>query len=71
MQVIEYKRKGETVLRNSGLGYTIIRPGEMIEEPGGYRALVFTQQSNRAMNSISCADVADVCIKVKLCALQG
>ena len=55
--------KGEAALRNSGLGYTIIRPGKLIEEPGGYRALVF-DQGDRSLNTVSCADVADVCVKV-------
>jgi len=61
-QIVEFKRQGETALRNSGLGYTIVRPGKMLEEPGGYRALVFNQ-SGRVLNTISCADVADVCVK--------
>ena len=38
-----YKARGETALRNSGLGYTIIRPGALKEEPGGQKALVFDQ----------------------------
>lgn len=53
---------GEAKLRNSGLGYTIVRPGPMIEEPGGYKALVF-DQGNRITQRISYADVADVCLK--------
>lgn len=57
-----YKRKGETALRNSGLGYTIVRPGPLVEEAGGYKALVF-DQGNRISQGISCADVADVCLK--------
>ena len=35
----------------------------MLEEPGGNKALVF-DQGNRISNYISCADVADVCVKV-------
>lgn len=27
----------------SGLGYTIVRPGPLVEEAGGYKALVFDQ----------------------------
>ncbi len=41
--VLSHKRKGEQALRLSGLGYTIIRPGPLLEEPGGYKALVFDQ----------------------------
>jgi len=59
---VDFKHKGETCLRNSGLGYTIIRPGPLVEEPGGYKALVF-DQTTRELNSISCADVADICVK--------
>ena len=56
------KRRGEAVLRNSGLGYTVVRPGPLVEEAGGYKALVF-DQGNRISQAISCADVADVCLK--------
>ena len=98
-KLITFKRRGEAALRTSGLGYTIIRPGPIIEEPGGYRALVFDQvtalclafflsspiqdpmirlnidmlsrpwlkdrylQGDRIRQSISRADVADVCLK--------
>eukprot|EP00246_Nothoceros_aenigmaticus_P013635 TRINITY_DN4791_c0_g1_i1.p1 TRINITY_DN4791_c0_g1~~TRINITY_DN4791_c0_g1_i1.p1 ORF type:complete len:295 (-),score=41.58 TRINITY_DN4791_c0_g1_i1:346-1230(-) len=61
-QVLKAKQAGEAALRNSGLGYTIIRPGPLQEEPGGQRALVF-DQGDRISQSISCADVADVCVK--------
>ncbi|KAG6767764.1 hypothetical protein POTOM_026650 [Populus tomentosa] len=42
-QVLKAKRAGEDSLRRSGLGYTIIRPGPLKEEPGGQRALIFDQ----------------------------
>lgn len=61
-KVVASKRSGERLLRNSGLGYTIVRPGNLLEEPGGNKALVF-DQGNRITMSISCADVADVCVK--------
>mmetsp|Transcript_33192 Transcript_33192/g.59421 ORF Transcript_33192/g.59421 Transcript_33192/m.59421 type:complete len:600 (-) Transcript_33192:493-2292(-) len=61
-KVIDFKKKGEEALRNSGLGYTIIRAGELVEEPGGYKALLF-DQSDRIQDSISCADLADICVK--------
>eukprot|EP00897_Mesotaenium_endlicherianum_P004919 jgi/Mesen1/4455/ME000227S03470 len=54
-KVLKAKLAGEAALKNSGLGYTI-------EEPGGQRALVF-DQGNRITQAISCADVADVCVK--------
>lgn len=56
------KRRGEQVLRNSGVGYTIVRPGPMYEEPGGYRAMLF-DQGNRIREGIGYADVADVCLR--------
>ena len=40
---MEFKRGGESALRNSGLNYTVVRPGPIISEPGGYKALVFDQ----------------------------
>ncbi|ANM61139.1 high chlorophyll fluorescence phenotype 173 [Arabidopsis thaliana] len=94
-QVLKAKRAGEDSLRRSGLGYTIIRPGPLKEEPGGQRALIF-DQGNRIsqvisitknklkppsksslmeplitsqcaiffqFQGISCADVADICVK--------
>lgn len=42
-RMLSAKRRGENALRGSGLGYTIVRPGPLIEEPGGYKALVFDQ----------------------------
>jgi hypothetical protein len=40
---IEIKRRGELSLRLSGVGYMIVRPGPMMQEPGGYRAMIFDQ----------------------------
>ncbi|KAK1406688.1 hypothetical protein QVD17_38296 [Tagetes erecta] len=61
-QVLRAKKAGEDSLRRSGIGYTIIRPGPLMEEPGGQRALIF-DQGNRISQGISCADVADICVK--------
>jgi len=61
-QVLKAKKAGEDALRRSGLGYTIVRPGPLQEEPGGQRALFF-DQGNRISQGISCADVADICVK--------
>ena len=61
-RLLASKREGEAALRRSGLGYTVVRPGPLLEEPGGYRALVF-DQGNRIARPISCADAADVCLK--------
>ncbi|KAL2635216.1 hypothetical protein R1flu_006695 [Riccia fluitans] len=61
-KLVRAKQAGEAALRNSGLGYTIVRPGPLQEEPGGQKALVF-DQGDRISQGISCADVADVCVK--------
>ncbi|GAB4821141.1 hypothetical protein N2152v2_008187 [Parachlorella kessleri] len=61
-KVQSYKGRGEEVVRKSGLGYTVVRPGPLQEEAGGYKALVF-DQGGRIREGISCADVADVCLK--------
>ncbi|PKA62553.1 Divinyl chlorophyllide a 8-vinyl-reductase, chloroplastic [Apostasia shenzhenica] len=61
-QVLKAKQSGEDSVRRSGLGYTIIRPGPLQEGPGGQRALIF-DQGNRISQGISCADVADICVK--------
>eukprot|EP00775_Hariotina_reticulata_P008005 gene8005-8203_t len=61
-RIIAAKRRGEDHLRASGLGYTVIRPGPLVDEPGGYKALVF-DQSDRVGQSVSAADVADICLR--------
>ena len=61
-RILKAKRDGERVLRNSGVGYTIVRPGELVEEAGGAKALIF-DQTERINTPISCADVADVCVR--------
>ena len=64
--VIQTKKAAEASLRASGLGYTIVRPGPLVQEAGGQKALVFQQSEETGQNvagSISYADVADVCIR--------
>lgn len=61
-KVSRIKQEGETRVRNSGLGYTVVRPGSLLEEPGGSNALLF-DQGNRIDQGISCADVADICLR--------
>jgi len=56
------KEAVEAAVRNSGLSYTIIRPGDLSDEPGGERALVF-DQGKRITSEIGCVDVADVCLR--------
>lgn len=40
---VSLKRRGEASLRASGVGYCIVRPSALVQEPGGYKALVFDQ----------------------------
>lgn len=40
---VSLKRRGEAGLRSSGVGYCIVRPSRLLQEPGGYKALVFDQ----------------------------
>jgi hypothetical protein len=61
-RVSRTKQEGESRIRNSGLGYTVVRPGVLLEEPGGSNALLF-DQGNRIDQGISCADVADICLR--------
>merc|ERR1719159_1525075 len=67
------KKAAEASLRASGLGYTIVRPGPLQEVAGGQRGLVIEQSTagqppgeggeSVSGGAISCADVADVCIR--------
>jgi len=61
-RVVKHKKDGECALRRSGLQYAIVRPSVLVEEPSGGKALVF-DQGERLSQNISCADVADVCVK--------
>ncbi len=60
-RILDWKLKGENSLRESGVGYTIIRPGGLVDTPGGERNLVF-DQGDRIMGTISRADLAETCI---------
>jgi len=59
--VLLWKFKGEEALRNSGVPYTIVRPGGLINTPGGKESLVFAQGDTTA-GRISREDVALICI---------
>lgn len=41
------------MLKNTGLGYTVIRAGPLLEEPGGYKALIFDQVSALPRQSVA------------------
>jgi uncharacterized protein YbjT (DUF2867 family) len=56
-----WKFKGEEALRTAGVPYTIVRPGGLVNKPGGTDALVFAQGDTTA-GVINREDVALICI---------
>ena len=61
-RILDWKLKGEDALRSSGLVYTIVRPGGLMDAPGGATALQF-DQGDRITGRISRADVAEVVLQ--------
>jgi uncharacterized protein YbjT (DUF2867 family) len=60
--ILAAKFKGEAALRASGVPYTIVRPGGLLDEAGGKVAVEF-MQGDTANGRIPRADVATVCIE--------
>lgn len=58
--ILTYKLKGEDLLRESGIPYTIVRPCALTEEPAG-ADLIFDQGDN-ITGKISREEVARICI---------
>lgn len=58
--VLTYKLKGEDLLRESGIPYTIVRPCALTEEPAG-ADLIFEQGDN-ITGKISREEVARICV---------
>ncbi len=62
--VLKWKLRGENALRASGVPYTVVRPGGLINEPGGQHAFVLEQgDSVTAQTTISRADLAKICVQ--------
>lgn len=64
--VLVWKLKGEDYLRASGLPYTVIRPGGLLNEPGGTGDIAFEQGDRKFSGttlSIPREDVAIVCVE--------
>ena len=61
-RILDWKLKGENVLRTSGLNYTIIRPGGLTDEAGGKTGLRLAQGDTLGGGRISRSDVAAVCL---------
>jgi uncharacterized protein YbjT (DUF2867 family) len=59
--VLIWKFKGEEALRASGVPYTIVRPGGLINEAGGQKSVAFAQGDDKT-GAIPRADVARVCV---------
>jgi uncharacterized protein YbjT (DUF2867 family) len=61
--ILKWKFKGEEALRNSGVPYTIIRPGGLVNAAGGQKTVVFAQ-GDEGTGTIPRVDVARVCVAV-------
>ena len=59
--ILEWKAKGEDYLRESGVPYTIVRPGGLSDGEGGKTGIA-VQQGDQGMGSIKRADVAKVLV---------
>ena len=59
--ILKWKFKGEEAVRNSNVPYTIVRPGGLVNKPGGEKAVDF-QQGDQAQGLIPRADVARVLV---------
>jgi uncharacterized protein YbjT (DUF2867 family) len=67
--ILKWKRKAEVYLTESGLPYTIVHPGGLLNEPGGKRELclgVDDQNSLTDNNSVPREDVAEVMVQALL-----
>ncbi|KAL7151910.1 hypothetical protein ABFS83_04G062900 [Erythranthe nasuta] len=75
--VLKYKKMGEDFVRNSGLPYTIIRPGRLTDGPytsydlntllqatAGERRAVVVGQGDKLVGEVSRLVVAEACIQV-------
>lgn len=61
-KILDWKRKGEEALRESGLDYAIIRPGGLKDTPGGKRKLIFSQ-GDHLLGMLSRSDLAEICLQ--------
>ena len=72
--ILIWKRKAEEYLINSGIDYTIIRAGGLLDEPGGKRELIvgkndtlLTKPPNGIASNIPRADVAELVVQALGC----
>jgi uncharacterized protein YbjT (DUF2867 family) len=59
--ILIWKFKGEEALRMSGVPYTIVRPGGLVNTPGGEFSVIFAQGDTTG-GRISRQDLAQICI---------
>lgn len=60
--VLIWKLKGEDALRDSGLDYTVVRPGGLTDTTPRQKALRFDQGDRIESGMIPRADVAQICV---------
>lgn len=60
--ILIWKKAGEDYLRASGVPYTIVRPGGLVDKPGGQKRVVFEQSDTVKAVGIAREDVATVCV---------
>lgn len=63
-KILQAKRRGELVLENSGLGFTIVRPGGLHNSPGGQPVALARHLAG--FGAISRDDVAEVMVQAIL-----
>jgi len=61
-RILDWKRKGEDALRQSGLEYAIIRPGGLTDTSNGSQALTFAQ-GDQIMGTLSRENLAEICLQ--------
>jgi uncharacterized protein YbjT (DUF2867 family) len=62
--ILRAKRRGEQAVEASGVPYTIVRPGGLVDEPGGQDVLA--ARTIRGFGRIPRADVAEVMVQALL-----
>ena len=66
--ILVWKRKAEQYLVDSGLQYTIIRAGGLLDKEGGKRALVASaDDADLGARAVPRPDVAEVAVQALLC----
>lgn len=60
--LLDWRLRGEDAVRQSGLPYTIVRPGWLTDQPGGSRGIRL-EQGDTGEGSVSRADIAQICVQ--------